>query len=196
MKKVLITFLLICSISNSLIFSETITDDTKSLEYTIYLGASVVSYPYSISFKYNNSDLSETTSTSLSVDDRSYKLTEASVTQPFYINISSGKIVEDTKFIISIETGEFIGEDYKEDPIYTEIYPTINQYGEFNYSFDENDAENIATMTYYQEKGLIVPKHIGAFTFEWPDNNYLSSGKYTSTNIITITSEKGSEPSI
>jgi len=192
-KKILIAMLFFGSIFNYSIFPDEIPENTDSLSYTIYLGASVNAIPYYISIKYNDTDLTGETPNILDVDDRLYKLTEASTTQPFYVNISAGKLATDTRFIIEISIGEFIGEDYKGDSIFTGIYPSVNQYENFNYSFEQDSIEKSITMDAYLPKGIIEAQHIGAFTFSWTDNNELSSGKYTSTNIIKITSEDGSE---
>ncbi len=196
MKKIFIAILLFGSIFNYSIFPDDITENTNSLNYTIYLGASVNAIPYYISIKYNDTDLTGDTPNILDVDDRLYKLTEASTTQPFYVNISAGKLATDTRFIIGISIGEFIGEDYKGDSIFTGIYPSVNQYENFNYSFVQDSIEKSITMDAYLSEGIIEAQHIGAFTFSWTDNNELSSGKYTSTNIIKITSEEGSEPNV
>ncbi|MGH4038632.1 MAG: hypothetical protein ACRQFF_12415 [Sphaerochaeta sp.] len=196
MKKIFIAILLFGSIFNYSIFPDDITENANSLNYTIYIEASVNAIPYYISIKYNDTDLSGDTPNILEVDDRLYKLTEESTTQPFYVNISAGKLATDTRFIIGISIGEFIGEDYKGDSIYTDIYPSVNQYENFNYSFEQDSIEKSIKMDAYLSKGIIEAQHIGAFTFSWTDNNELSSGKYTSTNTIKITSEEGSEPNV
>lgn len=162
----------------------------------IQMVVDVLEVPYTISIQYDDTELTKTSESDFILLRSNYKLTEASETQPFYINLSSGISNENHEFIIEISLGEFIGKDYRDNKVYTSIYPSIQSYRDYHYSFKIDKIENKATMNYYQPEGAFDQKHIGAFTFYWEANEGLAAGTYTSTNIISITSENALAPQV
>lgn len=145
--------------------------------------------PFSISILYDDTNLNKSTKSVLRVFDNEYILSKAAKTHPFYINLSEGDSKLNYLFSIKIKLGEFIGKDYQYNEIKTAIYPNIEPYSDYHYSFEKDEIEKSATMTYYQQKGLSEAKHIGAFIFSWDNNDGLSAGTYTSSNTIFITAE-------
>lgn len=150
--------------------------------------------PYTVSIQYNDTDLSKSSGSNLRVYGEEYKLTKAATTQPFYVNLSSGISDKNYEFIIEIKSREFLGEDYRGNKIYTDIYPTIEAFNNYHYSFKKDIISKSVIMKYYQPEGESNAKHIGAFTFSWEENTGLPAGTYTSTNIINITSENAVKP--
>jgi hypothetical protein len=190
-----ITLLLFVITSN--IYSDNIFNiPAKSININVSIGTE--EEPYSISIKYNDPDLVTTTSTyenTSRVLDEQYKLTETTETAPFYININNGKINNDIRFEVTIIAGEFTGLDFRNETVKTGVIPNISIYENYEYSYESNLLNNSLVINKYIPKGIITDQHMGAFTIKWTASDSISSGTYTSTNVITITSELASEPS-
>ena len=196
MKKEILILLLSLPFVGLMAAPITVSTTSEMEKSEVEIIVQVLEEPYTVSVQYNDTDLSKSSGSDLNISGDEYKLTEEAVTKPFYVNLSSGVSDQNYEFIIEIEVGEFIGEDYLGDLIYTDIYPTINSYRDYHYSFTTDPIDKIATMNYYQPSGVSDAKHIGAFTFSWDDNAGLSAGLYTSTNTINITSENAIAPQV
>lgn len=146
---------------------------------------------YYISIKYDDTDLTKlpTNFSKFTLNEENYKLTEATETRPFYINISDGILFNNLKFEITIQAGEFIGLDYNNQKRNTGVIPIISPYNDYATSNESNLFEDSLTITKYLQRGNVDAQHLGAFTIKWSDGVNLSAGSYTSTNTIIIKSE-------
>lgn len=196
MKKTLIILILSLSFTSLTALPITVIPNSELDKSEIQMVVDVLETPYTISIQYDDTELTKSSGSDLRIFGSNYKLTEASETQPFYINLSSGISNENHEFIIEIMLGEFVGKDYLDDNVYTNIYPSIRSYRDYHYSFTTDKIEKKATMNYYQPEGAFDQKHIGAFTFYWEANEGLAAGTYSSTNIISITSENALAPQV
>lgn len=151
----------------------------------------IIESPYYISVKYDDTDLTKIPSdfSKFTLNEENYKLTETTETRPFYINISDGILINNLKFEITIQAGEFIGVDYNDQKQNSGVIPTITPYNEYATSHVSNLFENSLTITKYIQRGKVDAQHIGAFTIKWSEEDGLSAGSYTSTNTIIIKSE-------
>lgn len=196
-KRYLFITLILFVITSNLYSNDTLNIPNKSVNISVSI--ETIEEPFSISIKYNDPDLLTPTSTyedSLKIHDEQYKLTETTETAPFYININNGKINKDIEFKVTIIAGEFTGLDYTNKTIQTGIIPNISIYNNYEYSYENKLIDKSLVINKYIPKGVITDQHLGAFTIRWEASDTISSGTYTSTNIVTITSEFASKPSI
>lgn len=187
-KKKIFTFLTITTLNLNLIYSTTASFDTLDItsmgsQKNIKLISFIKSTAISVKLNYNSSEFSGSLT--------GFDISKEQTTEEFDI-LFSGRLNNTEEFYITITPGEFIQKKSDVEiissgitPLVISSYPDISKPIVDNTQYNNNNYDTFITNLYpglnYETSGV-------NFKFKWNNNPEISSGEWSSVNIISVTS--------